>query len=102
MAAGACAYRCTVSSEFQFSEAGAIRAHRAAAPFDGLRALLRIALGSANETDYWVLLAHDLGYLDHDTANDIERSLTTIRRMLARLIQSLNRSTNQPPTANSQ
>jgi four helix bundle protein len=64
--------------------------------------LLRIAMGSANETDYWLLLARDHGYLDNPTADRMETDLTTIRRMLARLIHSLNAHHRQQPTANSQ
>jgi four helix bundle protein len=47
---------------------------------------LRIALGSANETDYWVTLARDLGYIHPTRADTLGGELSHIRRMLTRLI----------------
>jgi four helix bundle protein len=50
---------------------------------------LQIALGSANELDYHLLLARDLGFLAipaHDTLNS---NLTEVKKMLVTFIQTL-------------
>ena len=49
----------------------------------------QIALGSACELDYHLLLARDLRYLDDEPHREIERDLAEIRRMLVGLIQKL-------------
>lgn len=50
---------------------------------------LQIALGSACELDYHLLLARDLTYLDADVQQRMERDLDEIRAMLIGLIQKL-------------
>jgi four helix bundle protein len=55
-----------------------------------LRRFLQIAIGSASETEYHLLLAHDLHFL---SADDYERMLDStleIKRMLSGLIRRLN------------
>ena len=43
------------------------------------------SLGSASELSYYVTLAHDLGYLTHQTCDDLQASISEVRRMLASL-----------------
>jgi four helix bundle protein len=50
---------------------------------------LHIALGSASELDYQLLLARDLGYLDEPTFRILCEQTSSVRRMLNRFIQSL-------------
>ena len=47
---------------------------------------LHIALGSASETDYYLLLARDLTFLDGATYDRLDPDLQEIKRMLAALI----------------
>ena len=54
-----------------------------------LRRFLTIALGSACELDYYVLLACELGYLDGPVARRLGTELVEIRRMLGSFIQKL-------------
>lgn len=56
---------------------------------------LRTALGSANEADYWIMLARDLGYLNHDQADNLSSELLQIRRMLSGLIARLRRAPHE-------
>lgn len=46
---------------------------------------LHIAIGSANEVEYQLLLARDLGYLPATRHPDLDRQVADIRRMLVRL-----------------
>jgi len=50
---------------------------------------LGIALGSASETEYHLLLAHDLEYIDIDIHQALNNQVITVKRMLTRLIQKL-------------
>lgn len=50
---------------------------------------LNIALGSANETEYFLLLAKDLGYLTIDDHQLLERSINEVKAMLISLIQKV-------------
>ncbi len=50
---------------------------------------LQIAMGSASELDYHLLLAHELGLLDADNYNELNQSLIEVKRMLNALIQRL-------------
>ena len=45
----------------------------------------RTSLGSANELSYYVTLAHDLEYLTDQTCDDLQASISEVRRMLASL-----------------
>jgi four helix bundle protein len=49
----------------------------------------RIALGSANEVDYQLLLARDLGYLPPELHSDLSRDAAEVKRMLAAFITTL-------------
>jgi four helix bundle protein len=50
---------------------------------------LNIALGSACETDYFILLAHELGYLDDAGWESLAKEALELRKMLGALIQKL-------------
>jgi len=50
---------------------------------------LRIAMGSASELDYHLLLARDLGFLDEMVYEQLENELREVRRMLNSFIQKL-------------
>jgi four helix bundle protein len=50
-----------------------------------LDAFVQIASGSACETDYQLLLARDLRYLDNDSFVELSRDVAQIQRMLAGL-----------------
>ncbi len=50
---------------------------------------VRIAMGSASELDYHLLLSRDLGLLEADDYQDHERSLTEVRKMLASLLSTI-------------
>jgi four helix bundle protein len=47
---------------------------------------LQMAMGSVSETDYQLLLAHDLGYLDQAEYSKMNNQVDEIKRMLATLI----------------
>lgn len=51
---------------------------------------LQIAMGSASELEYHLLLARDLGYLDGETHTSLETRVIEIKRMLTGLIRSLD------------
>jgi four helix bundle protein len=48
-----------------------------------------IAMGSSNELEYYLLLAHDLKYLDEAAYNNLQLQLAEVKRMLASLIRSI-------------
>lgn len=50
---------------------------------------LNIALGSANETEYFLLLAKDLSYLQPEEHRKLERSINEIKAMLISLVQKV-------------
>lgn len=51
---------------------------------------LGIALRSASEAEYHLLLARDLGYLDVKTYEGLNNQAVEVKRMLTGLIQKLN------------
>lgn len=51
---------------------------------------LRIALRSASETEYHLLLALDLGYLDAETYKSLNDQVIEVKRMLTGLVQKLD------------
>jgi four helix bundle protein len=65
---------------------------------------VQIAMGSATEAEYHVLLAKDLGYLKRDEYDVIGGAIVEVKRMLASLLKSARgRGTVQarrPKTAN--
>jgi four helix bundle protein len=50
---------------------------------------LQIAMGSASETEYQLLLSHDLGFLDKLQYDQLNTDITEIKRMLASLLKTL-------------
>src|SRR5437867_9600266 len=52
---------------------------------------LHIAMGSASETDYELLLARDLGYLDAPWYDQLFEAISEVRRMLNALLQTVRR-----------
>ena len=50
---------------------------------------LEIAVRSASETEYYLLLSRDLKYLNPTTYEQVNNQVTEAKRMLARLIQRL-------------
>lgn len=51
---------------------------------------LQIALGSANELEYHLLLARDLGFLNSDCYEQLDQQTIEVKRMLASLMQKLS------------
>ena len=54
-----------------------------------LRQFLQIAMGSASELEYHLLLARDLGYLAVDGYQPLNDQVIEVKRMLASFIQKL-------------
>ena len=54
-----------------------------------LARFLSIAAGSASETEYQLLLAHDLGYLSEPDHRDLDAQVNGVKRMLNAFIQRL-------------
>ena len=50
---------------------------------------LQIAMGSASEVEYFLLLAKDLNYLNMENLVDVENDITEIKKMLSSLIKKL-------------
>ncbi|PZF74101.1 four helix bundle protein [Taibaiella soli] len=50
---------------------------------------LNISLGSANESEYFLLLAKDLGYMNLETFNALTENINEIKAMLISLIKSV-------------
>lgn len=55
-----------------------------------LKRFLYIATGSASETEYHLLLAHDLGYLADSTQKHLTNNIQEVKRMLTAFIAKLN------------
>ena len=53
------------------------------------RRFVIIAMGSASELEYQLLLAHDLGYLDSINHEPMNTAITEIKRMLTSFAQKL-------------
>ncbi len=54
-----------------------------------LARFLQIAMGSASELEYHLLLAHDLNFLNGSDSERLTESVTEIKRMLTSFIQKL-------------
>jgi four helix bundle protein len=50
---------------------------------------LQIAMGSASETEYQLILAHDLGFLPNDPYEKLHNDIEEVKRMLASLLKTL-------------
>ena len=55
-----------------------------------LARFLRIAMGSAYEVEYHLLVAHELSFLTTDQYQQLDGQIAEVIRMLAGLIKSLN------------
>lgn len=53
------------------------------------RRFLQIAMGSASELQYHLILAHDLGLIEAQNYAPLEQSVIEVKRMLASFIQKL-------------
>ena len=60
-----------------------------------LARFLQIAMGSASELEYHLLLAHDLTYINDKDYTSVNAQVVQVKRMLAPLIKSL-RVTRRP------
>jgi four helix bundle protein len=58
-----------------------------------LARFMHIAMGSASELEYILLLARDLGYLCPDEHEQLHNQCTSLKRMLACFIRKLNSDT---------
>jgi four helix bundle protein len=58
---------------------------------------LQIAMGSASELEYELILAHDLAYLNQEQYTMLVTQLIEVRKMLNSLIQSLRKPKPIPP-----
>jgi four helix bundle protein len=67
-----------------------------------LARFVSIALGSATELDYHLLLARDLEYLQPQPYEHLASEAQGVARMLAAFIETLRRTNHRNPTANSQ
>jgi four helix bundle protein len=56
-----------------------------------LKRFMTIALGSACELDYHVLLATELGYIEPGASNALAAEILQLRRMLGAFIRTLKR-----------
>jgi len=54
------------------------------------RRFLLVALGSASEVEYHILLSHELGYLDKNQYECLSGNATELKRMLTSFIQKLS------------
>ena len=50
---------------------------------------LQIAMGSASELEYQLLLAHDLGYVNAEEYGQLAAKVTEVKKMLAALLRKL-------------
>ena len=50
---------------------------------------LQIAMGSASETEYQLILARDLGFLPNDSYEILHTDVEEVKRMLASLLKTL-------------
>jgi four helix bundle protein len=50
---------------------------------------LQIAMGSASELEYHLILAHDLGYLSDSDYEELTKKTIEVKQMLASFIQKL-------------
>lgn len=54
-----------------------------------LARFLQVAMGSASEVEYHLLLAHDLGFLNDAEHKRLEAGAVEVKRMLAALIEKV-------------
>ena len=66
-----------------------------------LARFMTIAMGSANELDYHLLLARDLGYLSPSPLRPLSVETQSVARMLATFITRLRQTNSRRPLADS-
>ena len=54
-----------------------------------LARFMRISAGSASESEYLILLAKDLQYIDHTAFKELDTEVNEVKRMLNSFIQKL-------------
>ena len=59
---------------------------------------LQIAMGSASETEYLVLLAHDLKYLTADQHTELIDATIRVKKMLTALLKNVRMNSRPAPT----
>ena len=59
---------------------------------------LQIAVGSASETEYLILLAHDLKYITGNQYTELIDTTIRVRKMLITLLKSVRTSRNPRPS----
>ena len=57
-----------------------------------LARFLNIAMGSASEFEYQLLLSHDLGYLSPPIHSELEAQVIEVKRMLGGFLRTLKKS----------
>jgi four helix bundle protein len=55
-----------------------------------LHRFLQIAMGSANELEYHLLLSRDLGYINPERHQEMQSQVEEVKRMLASLIRKVD------------
>lgn len=55
---------------------------------------LTIARREATETDYWLLLSFELGYINKSIHEEIEKGYQEVRAMLSSLISKLDKASD--------
>ena len=63
---------------------------------------LQIAVGSASETEYLILLAHELKYITAAQYTELMGATVQVKRMLIALLKRIRTRSNQPPTTKNQ
>ena len=63
---------------------------------------LQIAVGSASETEYLILLTHELKYITAAQYTELMGATTQVKRMLIALLKRIRTRNNQPSTPNNQ
>ena len=59
---------------------------------------LQIAIGSASETEYLILLAHDLEYLTVDQHAELMDTTIRVKKMLTALVKNVRMNSSPAPT----
>ena len=59
---------------------------------------LQIAMGSASETEYLILLAHDLKYLTADQHTELMDTTIRVKKMLTALLKNVRMNSRPAPT----
>ena len=62
---------------------------------------LQIAMGSASETEYLILLAHDLKYFNTNQYAELIDTIIRVKKMLTALLKNIRTDSRWSPTADS-